>query len=86
MCIIHKRTEGSHTEKIQERINDVKEEFKKEGKTEVLIQRYNGIDYECQCALKGEVKKVGRTNFGYYRSPALTKAGKTVIIWRAKWS
>ena len=71
--------------KIQERINDVKEEFKKEGKTEVLVQRYNRIDYECDCAVKGAVKKVGRTNFGYYRLPALMKAGKIVLIWRAIW-
>ena len=72
--------------KIQERINEVKEEFKKEGKTEVLIQSYNGIYYKFQCAVKGAVKKVGRTNFGYHRSPALTKAGKMVLIWRAIWS
>ena len=45
--------------KIQERINEIKAEFHKEGKTEALIQKYNGIDYECQCAVKGAVKKVG---------------------------
>ena len=72
--------------KIQERINEIKAEFHKEGKTEELIQKYNGIDYECQCAVKGAVKKVGGTNFGYYLPPALTKAGKIVLIWRAIWS
>ena len=72
--------------KLQERINDLKTEFHREGKTDILIKKYNGVDYECQCAVKGAVKKVGRTNFGYYQSPALTKAGKIVLIWRAIWS
>jgi len=52
--------------KLQERINDLKTEFHKEGKTEVLIQKYNGLDYECQCEVKRAVNKVGRTNFGHY--------------------
>ena len=71
--------------KLQEIINDLKTEFHREGKTEALIQKYNGIDYKCLCAVKGAVKKVGRTNFGYYRSPALTKSGKIVLTWRAIW-
>ena len=51
-----------------------------------MVQRYNGIDYVCQSAVKGAVKKVIRTNFSYYRSTAITKVGKTVLIWRAIWS
>ena len=87
MCTICEIIERSHDEKkIQERINEIKTEFQKEGKTEALIQRYNWIDYECQCAVKGAVKKVGRENFGYYQSPDLTRAGKIVLIWRVIWS
>ena len=26
-----------------------------------MVQRYDGIDYECQCAVKVAVKKVGKT-------------------------
>ena len=44
------------------------------------------MDYELQCSIKGAVKKVGQANFGYYWSPALTKAEKEVPIWKAIWS
>ena len=44
------------------------------------------MDYDLPCSIKGAVKKVGRANFGYYRSPALTTAGKRVIVWKAIWS
>ena len=37
-------------------------------------------------SIKGAVKKVRRENFGYYRSPALTTAGKRVLVWKAIWS
>ena len=44
------------------------------------------MDYELQCSIKGAVKKVGRANFVYYRSPALTTLGKRVLVWKAIWS
>ena len=51
-----------------------------------MIEKYNKMDYELQCSIKVTVKKVGKANFGYYRLPALTKAGKRVLVWKAIWS
>ena len=28
---------------------------------------------------------MGKANFGYYRSPALTKSGRGVLVWKAIW-
>ena len=43
------------------------------------------MDYKLQCSIKGDVKNVGKANFGYYRPPALTKAGKGVLVCKAIW-
>ena len=51
-----------------------------------MVEKYNGLDYEMQCAIKGEVKNVGKANFGYYRSYALSNAGKKLLVWKAVWS
>ena len=61
-------------------------EFKEGGRSDVLVDQYNKMDLELQCSIKGAVKKVGKANFGYYRSPALTKAGKEVLVWKEIWS
>ena len=87
-CLLFIKELKAHLEKkkTKERVAEIKETLGKSGKTEEIVTKYNGIDYELQCAIKGVVKKVERTNFGYYRSPALTRAGKAVLIWKAIWS
>ena len=72
--------------KTKERITKIAKELREEGDNQQLIDKYNMLDYNLQCSIKGAVKKVGRANFGYYRSPALTTAGRKVLVWKAIWS
>ena len=58
-------------------------ELKEEGDNQSLVEKYNKLEYDLNCLIKGAVKKVERANFGYYRSPALTTAGRRVLVWKA---
>ena len=72
--------------KTRQRIKELAGAFEQTGETEELNKQYNKLDYELKCSIKGAVKKVVRANFGYYRSPALIKAGKNVLVWKVIWS
>ena len=72
--------------KTKERILRLMKEFEEDRSSGGLIENYKKMDYELQLSIKGAVKKVGKSNFGYYRSPALTKAGKGVLVWKTIWS
>ena len=54
--------------KTREWIVRIMNEFKEGGKSDELINQYNKMDYELQCSIKGAVKKLGKTSFGYYQS------------------
>ena len=71
--------------KTKERVMRLVKEFAEEGSSGGLIEKYNKMDYELQCSIKGAVKKVVKANFRYYRSPALTKAGRVVLVWKSIW-
>ena len=72
--------------KTKERIMKLAKELKEEGCNQSLVEKYSKLDYDLQCSIKGAVKKVGRANFGYYRSPALTTAGERELVWKEIWS
>ena len=86
-CLLFIKELKAHLEKnkMKERVDEIKETIGKSGKTEEIVMKHNGIDYKLQCAIKGAVKMVGRTNFGYYWSSTLTRSGKAVLIWKAIW-
>ena len=60
-CLLLIKELKAHLEKNKkkERVDEIKETLGKSGKTEEKVTKYNGIDYDLQCAIKGAVKKVG---------------------------
>ena len=65
---------------IGRRVKELKEKLGKTEKIDELFEKYNGLDYEMQCAIKGAVKKVVKVKLGYHWSPSLKNARSKVLV------
>ena len=57
-------------------------DFEAYGALPCHIANYQQLDYEMVCALRAAANFVGRTDFGYQRSPELVRAGRAITLWR----
>jgi len=54
------------------------------GSSPELVSRYNKLDREITLSIKAAIKRViKKKQFGYFRSAALIKAGKSISYWKA---
>ena len=70
--------------RIEERIHSLELKFKLAGSSPELVSRYNKLDREITRSIKTAIKRViKKKQFGYHRSAALIKAGKSISYWKA---
>jgi hypothetical protein len=62
-------------QRLPERVEQLADDLKRFGPTPAIVQRYQVIDYEIVCAIRGAAKATGRKNFGYARSDVLKITG-----------
>ena len=71
-------------QRIGQRIQQLEMSFRIHGTTNELVKQYNQLDREVIDSIRAAVKRtVKRKQHGHARSPELTKAGSTVLFWKA---
>ena len=76
-------------QKIKQRVLQLASDFEAltdneldSGEMMQLVARYQKLDYEIKCSIISAANSVGRTDFGYQRSPDLVTAGRFVRLWK----
>ena len=76
-------------QKIKERVFQLSDDFEALLNNDLdsaemiqLIDRYQRLDYEIKCSIIAAANSVGRTDFGYQRSPDLVNAGRFYRLWK----
>ena len=68
---------------IAERVVDIAKQLEKHGPTTALIKIYHQIDRDIIRGMLTSAKRSVKKKFGYQRSPALSREGSLLLIWKS---